>query len=80
MLTCRPAKVIGGDKGRIGVGDRADITIIDPDAEWTINANAFYSKSRNCPYHGWTVRGKAVATLVAGEIRYLSPDFEGSNH
>jgi dihydroorotase len=80
MLTCRPAKVIGVDKGRIGVGDRADITIIDPDAEWTINANAFYSKSRNCPYHGWTVRGKAVATLVAGEIRYLSPDFEGSNH
>lgn len=80
MLTCRPAKVIGVDKGRIGVGDRADITIIDPDAEWTINANAFYSKSRNCPYHGWTVRGKAVATLVAGEIRYLSPDYEGSNH
>ena len=75
MLTCRPAKVIDVDKGRIGVGDRADITIIDPDAEWVIDAKAFYSKSRNCPYHGWSVKGKSVATLVAGEIRYLSPDF-----
>jgi dihydroorotase len=75
MLTCRPAGVINVDKGRIGVGDRADITIIDPNVEWVIDAGAFYSKSRNCPYHGWTVKGKPVATVVAGEIRYLSPDF-----
>ena len=79
MLTCRPAKVINVAKGRIGVGDRADITIIDPDIEWTINADAFYSKNRNCPYHGWKVKGKAVATFVAGEIRYLSPEFNTTN-
>jgi dihydroorotase len=72
MMTCRPAAVIGVDKGRLGVGDRADVTIIDPDAEWTIDANKFISKSRNCPYHGWKVRGKVLNTIVAGEIRYTA--------
>lgn len=76
MLTYRPAGVIEVDKGRIGVGNRADITIIDPDVKWVINAKAFYSKSRNCPYHGWSVKGKAVATLVAGEPRYIAPEFK----
>lgn len=80
MLTWRPADVLKVDKGRIGVGNRADITIIDPDAEWVIDADAFYSKSRNCPYHGWTVKGKPLATLVAGEVRYIAPEFECSLH
>ena len=80
MLTWRPAGVLKVDKGRIGVGNRADITIIDPDAEWVIDADAFYSKSRNCPYHGWTVKGKPLATLVAGEVRYIAPEFECSLH
>ena len=73
MLTWRPAQVIGVDKGRIGPGDRADITVIDPSDEWVIDTDMFYSKSRNCPYHGWKVKGRVLATLVAGEIRYLSP-------
>ncbi|MBN2513551.1 MAG: dihydroorotase [Sedimentisphaerales bacterium] len=72
MMTCRPAAVIGVDKGRLGVGDRADVTIIDPEAEWTIDANKFISKSRNCPYHGWKVKGKVLNTIVAGEIRYTA--------
>ena len=75
MLTWRPAKIINVDKGRIGVGDRADLTLIDPDAEWVIDADAFYSKSRNCPYHGWTVKGKVAATVVAGELRYMSQEY-----
>jgi dihydroorotase len=70
MLTWRPAAILQEDKGRLGVGDRADVVIIDPDAEWTVDANRFYSKSRNCPYHGWTVNGKVTHTLVAGELRY----------
>ncbi len=70
MLTCRPADILKVEKGRLGVGDRADITIIDPQAEWTIDAGKFYSKSRNCPYHGWKVKGKVLYTLVAGEVRY----------
>ncbi len=76
MLTYRPAGVLNVAKGRLGVGDRADITVIDPNAEWTVDAAAFYSKSRNCPYHGWKVKGKAVATVVAGEIRYQAPTYK----
>jgi dihydroorotase len=70
MLTHRPAKVLDVEKGRLGMGDRADVTLIDPNAEWTIDAEKFVSKSRNCPYHGWTVKGKVITTIVAGEIRY----------
>jgi len=70
LMTHRPAEVIGINKGTIAEGDRADITIIDPDAEYTIDAEKFQSKSRNCPYNGWQVKGKVEKTLVAGEIRY----------
>jgi dihydroorotase len=70
MLTWRPAKVLDVEKGRLSVGDRADVTIIDPAAEWTIDTEKFLSKSRNCPYHGWKVKGKVINTLVAGEVRY----------
>jgi dihydroorotase len=70
MLTYRPAKVLDVEKGRLGVGDRADVTIIDPNLEWTIDADKFISKSRNCPYHGWKVKGKVINTIVAGEVRY----------
>ena len=76
MLTYRPAAIIKEDKGKLGVGDRADVVIIDPNAEWTVDADKFYSKSRNCPYHGWTVKGKVTHTLVAGELRYHA---EGQN-
>jgi dihydroorotase len=70
LMTHRPAGVIGIDKGAIAEGDRADITIIDPDAEYTIDAEKFQSKSRNCPYSGWKVTGRVEKTIVAGEIRY----------
>ena len=70
MLTWRPAEIIKVEKGSLAEGDRADVVIIDPDAEWTIDANKFYSKSRNCPYQGWKVKGKVLYTLVAGETRY----------
>ncbi|MHC4291502.1 MAG: dihydroorotase [Planctomycetota bacterium] len=70
MLTWRPAQIIDVEKGSLAVGDRADVVIIDPDAAWTIDAAKFYSKSRNCPYQGWTVKGKVLYTLVAGEIRF----------
>lgn len=70
MLTWRPARVLGIEKGTLAVGDRADITIFDPDAEWTVDTSRFFSKSHNCPYQGWTVRGKVLHTLVNGEIRF----------
>jgi len=70
LMTEKPAKIIGIDKGTLGKGKQADVTIIDPNAEYEIDVNKFRSKSKNCPYHGWKVRGKVEKTLVQGEIRF----------
>jgi dihydroorotase len=70
IMAENPAKIIGVDKGTLGIGKQADVTIIDPDAEYKIDVNTFYSRSRNCPYHGWTVKGKVEKTIVGGEIRF----------
>jgi len=70
MMTEKPARIIGVDKGTLSVGKQADITIIDPKAEYEIDVNKFRSKSRNCPYHGWKVTGKVEKTIVGGEIRF----------
>jgi dihydroorotase len=70
MLTANPARIIGIDKGTLGPGKQGDVTIIDPDAEWQIDVHKFVSKSRNCPYHGWKVKGKVEKTIVQGEVRF----------
>jgi len=70
LMTANPAKIIGIDKGTLSKGKQADVTIIDPNAEYKIDVNKFRSKSKNCPYHGWTVKGKVEKTLVQGEIRF----------
>ena len=49
-------------------GAPADVTIIDPKAEWTIDVNQFKSKSRNSPFHGWKVRGRAKWVIVEGGV------------
>ncbi len=74
LMTERPAKIIGVDKGTLGVGKQADVTIIDPQAKYKIDVSKFRSKSRNCPYHGWEVTGKVETTIVGGEIRFSAGD------
>jgi dihydroorotase len=71
-LTINPARVLGIDRGTLGIGKIADVTVIDPKAEWTIDPTKFKSKSRNCPYAGWKVRGRADAVLVGGQIKYTA--------
>lgn len=70
MMTVNPARIIGIDKGSLTRGKQGDVTIIDPDVEWTVDVGQFVSKSRNCPYHGWTVKGKVEKTIVGGEVRF----------
>jgi dihydroorotase len=70
LMTSNPARIIAIDKGTLSPGKQGDVTIIDPHAEWQIDVNKFLSKSRNCPYHGWTVKGKVEKTIVGGEVRY----------
>lgn len=70
-MTANPARILGLEGGTLAVGQPADITLIDPDREWTIRAEDFRSKSRNTPFDGWRVKAKAVATIVAGRPVYL---------
>jgi len=75
MMTCEPARICGLHRlglGRLEVGGPADITIIDPDAQWTVQASTFHSMGRNCPFEGRRVRSAAIATLVAGRLRHQS--------
>jgi len=70
LMTERPAKVIGIEKGTLSVGRQADVTILDPKARYKIDTAGFRSKSRNCPYQGWTVEGRVEKTSVDGEMRF----------
>ncbi len=69
-LTVHPARVLGIDRGTLKAGAVADVTILDPAIEWTIDPKQFRSKSRNCPFAGWQVRGWADTVLVGGEIKF----------
>ena len=70
LMSARPAQIIKSQKGTLRDGAEADITIIDPKCNWTIDISQFKSKSRNCPFDGWQVTGRAVATIVGGEVKW----------
>ena len=71
MMSTRGARIVGlQDKGTLREGADADVTIIDPDLEWTIDPEQFQSKSRNSPFAGWRVKGRAVTTIVGGEVKW----------
>ena len=70
MMTINPARLCQLEgKGSLSVGADADITVIDPKLNWTVDTNEFKSKSRNCPFDGWNVTGRAIATIVDGDIK-----------
>ncbi|MBI2995728.1 MAG: dihydroorotase [Candidatus Melainabacteria bacterium] len=68
MLTLNPAKILNIPRGSISVNDVADITIIDPDFSWTYDVNNSFSRSRNSPFHNRKLKGKALFTIVSGEV------------
>ncbi|HEU5082188.1 MAG TPA: dihydroorotase [Acidimicrobiales bacterium] len=70
LLSWRPAQILGvADRhgGPILEGRRANLCVFDPDEEWTVDANAMHSRSRNTPYAGRRVRGRVRHTLLEGE-------------
>lgn len=69
-LSTLPAEILGINRGTLRPGAVADITLIDPALSWQVDARAFASKSGNSPFHGWTLQGRAVATIVAGRVKH----------
>jgi len=67
MFTVNPARLLQIEAGTLSLGRAADITLIDPDLEWTVDASKFQSMSRNTPFDGWKLKGRAVRTIVGGK-------------
>lgn len=68
LFTTGPADVLRLDKGRLGVGVVADLTVLDLDREVTVDPKRFASKARNTPFAGWKLRGAPRMTIVEGQI------------
>ncbi|MDT8440778.1 MAG: dihydroorotase [Desulfuromonadales bacterium] len=70
LLTSGPARCLGLPVGRLEVGAAADITLIDPEQQWTVAADQLHSKSKNSPFVGWSLQGGAVCTIVGGRVAF----------
>ena len=66
-FTLNPARLLNLNKGTLSTGADADVTVFDPDCEWVFRVEASVSKSKNSPFDGWKLKGKATATIVAGK-------------
>ncbi len=67
MYTVEPASLLKIGVGTLSIGARADVTLIDSELEWTVSVDRFESASRNCPFDGWKLKGRAVRTIVGGK-------------
>ena len=67
-MSVNPAKLLGVSGGVLEEGGAADVTVIDPEKEWTVHGKDLYTKSLFTPFEGITLKGKAVFTVVDGEI------------
>ena len=67
-MSCGPARAFNLPGGTLRPGSPADVTVFDPAEEWIVDPNTFLSKSRNTPFAGWKLTGRAVLTIVGGRI------------
>ena len=70
-FTVNPAKLLRLSKGSLAAGADGDVTVFDPDRPWRFDKTTSASKSFNSPFYGWTLKGKAVATIVAGRKAWV---------
>lgn len=71
LMSTEPAKLLGlNNKGSLADGMDADLVLVDMEKWWTVDREAFFSKARNTPYHGMSLRGCVTMTMVNGEVRY----------
>jgi len=69
-MTVNPVRILGLDGGTLASKAVADITIINPDKKWTVKADKFKSRSRNCPFDGYKLSGKVYMTILGGRVVY----------
>ncbi len=72
-MSVNPAKILRLKKGTLRPGADADITLVDPGRHWTVDVKKFRSKSRNSPFDGWQLKGKATHTIVGGIVKFKEP-------
>lgn len=75
-LSTTPAAILGLAGGRLELDAPGDLVLIDLDRRWTVDPAMFASKSRNTPFAGWELQGKAVMTIVGGEVKYSDVSVE----
>ncbi len=80
LCSVNPARIFNLEgRGTLAAGAWGDVTILDPEMTWTFDGARSKSKSRNTPFDGWTMRGAAVATIVAGRVVFRHPQFTTSD-
>ncbi|MCH8166834.1 MAG: amidohydrolase family protein, partial [Proteobacteria bacterium] len=67
-MSVGPAEAFGLPGGTLVPGSAGDVTIINLDEAWTVDRDGFLSKSRNTPFHGWDLKGRACYTIVGGAV------------
>ena len=75
-MSCGPARIMGLQAGDLEEGGPADLVLIDPEMEFTVDREKFLSRGRNTPFHGRRVRGRALITLVEGRMAHADPSAE----
>jgi dihydroorotase len=76
LCSANPARIFSlEDRGSLRRGALGDVTVLDPEFEWVFDVTRSKSKSRNTPFDGRKMKGAAVATIVAGRVVYLHPEF-----
>ena len=74
LMSVNPARILRIPGGSLTAGAPADLTILAPDLSVTIDRARLRSRSKNTPFHGWTLRGGVAATMVGGRVAYTNPD------
>lgn len=75
-MSANPARILNLSKGTLAPGADADVTVIDPQLKWTVSVKDFRSRGKNSPFDGRSLQGRAVLTIVGGDIKYAAPSFK----